>query len=835
MVIFWPDSEFSDPAGMFRKIIFITLFLVLTATVIAAGALAYGYHYVTRDLPRMDSIADFRPPAVSRVYAADGSLLAEFYKERRYPVKIAEIPDHLRKAFLAAEDASFYQHQGIDYFSILRAIKKNLESGSMKQGGSTITQQVVKNLLLTSERSLLRKVKEAILSFQLEHRFSKDEILEIYLNQIFFGNNAYGIRAAAKAYFHKELSEVTLAEAAILAGLPKAPSKFSPLVNFRASQRRQAYVLEQMVKAGFATQEAVTKALAEKVQVYPARADNFYHAPFYVAEVRKILQESPRWRSLDIDADGLEITTALDPVADRMGQVALRKGLREVDKRRGWRGPIATFPDTTAKRFLAAYESAIPTDLEYDTVYPALVTEVSRTRGISVDLGHFTAQIDVREVQWAKKRLDREDRVTWIKPEEVLRAGDVIEVSIQKRDPGNADTLVSGEPVDLAHSKLILDQTPDIEGCLVLLDPHSGRVMTTIGGYSYQRSQFNRVTQSLRQPGSAFKPILYLAAVDSFGYTPATIVYDQPRTFRVGDELWTPGNFDQSFLGPITLRTALERSRNLVSADIVSRIGVDAVISYARKLGVTSKLGRNPSISLGSSEVTMLELARAYGVFAAKGVLFDSSFITKIVDRTGKEIYDGEAERLASAHQVVNENSAFVMANLMKGVVEHGTGYVVKAIGRPVAGKTGTSNDQMDTWFIGYTPSLVAGVWVGFDLKKKIGEKETGGKVAAPIWLYFMRDYLTQLDEREYRKTVEETRAEAQRLGVEYVAPERLAPLDFTVPPGVEPFWVDKNSGVAVEPNAAGGIYEYFVRGTEPNKSGPESAPASELLDSPEL
>jgi penicillin-binding protein 1A len=360
------------------------------------------------------------------------------------------------------------------------------------------------------------------------------------------------------------------------------------------------------------------------------------------------------------------------------------------------------------------------------------------------------------------------------------------------------------------------------------------------GGYDYGQSQFNRVTQSLRQPGSSFKPIVYLAALDKFKYTPATIVYDVPRTFRVGDTLWTPANFDEKFLGPITLRTALEKSRNLVSADIVSRIGVDAVIQYARMLGIVSPLGRNLSLSLGAGEVTVLEMTRAYGVLAAKGLLFDSVFVIKIKDRYGNVLYDYEQEKLSKAKQVLDENSAFVLANMMKGVIESGTGYKVKELGRPVAGKTGTSNDQMDAWFIGYTPSWVCGVWVGFDQKKQIGAKETGGVVSAPIFLNFMRSFIEHRSAQESGQLEKEAKEEAERLGITYEPPKVTEQLDFSIPDGVEPFWIWKASGARAQPGVAGAFLEYFVKGTEPEEnpvttSEEGEATASSYLESPDL
>ncbi|MBX7143753.1 MAG: PBP1A family penicillin-binding protein [Oligoflexia bacterium] len=818
---------------MFKKFLWFCFFCSLMLLIVGGAGLVWGYYYITRDLPKLKNVEDYRPPAVSQVFAADGTLMAEFYEQRRYPARIAEIPVMVRNCFLAAEDASFYSHPGIDPQSILRAIVKNIQSGESAQGGSTITQQVVKNLLLSPEKKIQRKVKEAILSYQIEKRLTKDEILEIYLNQIFFGNSAYGIKAAARLYFHKELADLSLAEGAMLASLPKAPSRYSPLGHMQRAKRRQRYVLDQMVKAGFITQDAADKAFDDKVDVFQASAANIFHSPYYVGEVRRLLTENEAWRNLNIDTDGLRIETALDTKADEFTARGLRVALREADKRRGWRGPIGRIAGADIKAYQEKYGLQVPESLEVDTPYPALVLEVQTAKGLlKVQVGKTNGLVILKDETWTKKRLDASDNVSWVALEQTLKSGDVIEVV---RKPAQLDK--AGKPIQPTFTDQLfsVDQTPDLEGSALILDPLSGHVVSMIGGYSYQRSVFNRATQGLRQPGSTFKPILYLAAVDGFQYTPATIVYDAPRTFRVGDEFWTPNNFDEKFLGPITLRTALEKSRNLVSADIVSRIGIDAVIQYARKLGITSKLGRNLSLSLGSSEVTLLELSRAYGVFPAKGILVDSVIITRITDRFGREIYNAEADKLSHARRVVNENSAFIMANMMKGVVEHGTGYKVKELGRPVAGKTGTSNDQMDTWFIGYTPNWVCGIWIGFDVKKTIGDKETGGKVAAPAFLYIMRDFLSYEDANNYERLNSEAKAEAERLGVAYVAPEPLQPLDFSVPDGVDPFWINKETGLLAEQGSPGSFLEYFVRGTEPSKTAPEEADTSSYLESPDL
>lgn len=789
--------------------------------------MVWGYHYITRDLPRMDRIEDYRPPAVSKVFSNDGTLIAEFYEERRYPAKLNEVPVYVRNAFLAAEDATFYHHPGIDLISIFRAFVKNIQTGSVRQGGSTITQQVVKNLLLTSEKKITRKLKEAILSYRLEQELSKDDIFEIYLNQIYFGNRAYGIKAAARLYFRKELSELTVAEGALLAGLPKAPSRYSPIANPKIAKRRQRYVLEQMVRAQFITKAAKEKAIREKLSVYKENLNNIYHAPYYVSAVRKMIQE--QWKDLDIDREALEIHTAVDLYAQEKAAKALRKGLRDVSKRRGWRGPIDRIESVDSEEFLEKYNDQLEPRLKEDELYPALILDINRARStVVLDLGYQKAELKLRAKAWYSKFRDENDRVRWIKPLQRLKAGDVILVSLKpaKKDNKKAD---SKDKVELQ-----LDQHPELEGAMVVLDPNSGRVVALIGGYSYQRSQFNRAIDSYRQPGSSFKPVVYLAAVDGFKYTPATIVYDEPRTFRVGDDLWTPGNFDNDFLGGITLRSALEKSRNLVSADITSRIGVDAIIQYARKLGISAKLGRNLSISLGSSEVTVLEMTRAYGVFANKGVLFDSVFVNRLVDRDGKVIFDYEREKLSKAHQVVDEKSAFIMANMMKGVVQRGTGWRVRELGRPAAGKTGTSNDLMDAWFIGYTPNWVAGVWAGFDLKKTIGKNETGGKVSSPVWLDFMKDFLAYQDKKQYELLEAQAKEEAEQLGIEYVAPEPLEPLDFSVPDGVDPMWVDRFTGLPAEPSAENAIYEYFIKGTEPGEREVHEE-ATDYLSSPEL
>lgn len=809
---------------MIRRII-LALFVLFFLGAIGAGAiLTWGYYYITRDLPPLFEADDYKPAAVTKVYSNDGTVIGEFYRERRYPVKINDVPKVVKQAFIAAEDASFYSHKGLDFVSILRAFLKNLQSGEASQGASTITQQVVKNILLTPEKKITRKIKEAILSYRIESELTKDEILEIYLNQIFFGNTAYGIKAAAELYFKKELSQVTLAEAAMLAGLPKAPSRFSPITNMPRAKQRQRYVLDQMVDAGLISRKEAEAASHEEIKVYAATAQNFFDAPYFVAETRRVLQE--KFPTLDIDADGLQVFTTLDVYANRLATQALRKGLRSVDRRRGYRGPIDRIENADSATFRKKYGAYLPKDLSDVDVFPALIVGIQKQKNlISVDLGGRTGIINTKDSGWAKRRLTKDERTYSATLEDSLKSGDVIEVSL-------ADDHDSKDPV----IKLTLQQTPELEGAATLINPHSGDVIAMVGGYSYARNQFNRVTQSLRQPGSSFKPIVYLAAVDGFNYTPTTIVDDSPRTFKVGDTIWSPGNFDEKYLGPITLRTALEKSRNLVSVDIVSRIGLTPVIKYATLLGIESPIGRNLSLALGSSEVTMQELVRAYGVFPANGILFPTTLIQKVFDRTGKEIYSAEAEKYAKARQVIPPESAFIMSYMMKGVIQNGTATSIKSINRPAAGKTGTTNDFMDVWFIGFTPNYAGGVWVGFDQKKKIGEKETGGRISAPIWLDFMKPFLEYQDKKSYDQLVKESQEEATRLGIEYIPPDPIQPSDFRVPEGVEPFWIDKDSGYQSSEGSPGAILEYFKKGTKPREHIPEEmATMDEYLEGEEF
>ncbi len=791
----------------FFKIVF--LFTLITSLVAIAAGLVVGlffYFRLTRDLPKLEKISDYQPKAVTSIYADDGTLIAEHYDERRYPIDFKDIPLRVRHAFLAAEDASFYTHPGIDLISIARAAWVNFRKKSLAQGASTITQQMVRSLVLSKERSWERKVKEAILAYRIEKALTKDEIFSIYLNEIYLGSHAYGVNSAAKVHFHKELADLTLGEAAFLAGLPTKPSYWVKLEHREEAFRQQQRVLERMLENGMISTAEMEAALAEKLVIYPPDNQKIFRAPYYVTHVMSLLDELEQQQKKRIftNPGGYKVYTTADLRANDLAERAVQRGVREIDKRRGYRGPLLRLTRakvdellaTTNKAFVAklvsddkknalvrAYWAAchVATDLNAcprersalheGEIYRALITG-KRGPVLDVTVGENTGTVNLKTATWANKLLGKEDRGVGIEISRYLEPGMVVEVSLTAETP-------AGELV------FDLDQTPELEGAFILQNALTGAVKAIVGGYDYQRSEFNRATQGLRQPGSAFKPFIYLASIDSLKYTPSTIVPDTPVSLVAGNgELWTPGNFDHKFLGPITLRTALQRSRNVVSVHLIQRLGIDRAIESARKLGITTPIGRDLSISLGTAEVKLIELVRAYSVFAAAGYLSESLVITSIEDRNGNVVYKkGPIQK-----PVIDEDTAFLMANMMKGVIENGTAQVLKKLNRPVAGKTGTTNEHMDAWFIGYTPEWAAGVWVGFDVKRMIGRLETGGKAAAPIFLHFMEEFLKD-----------------------------TPVLDFDIPDGVVPVFVNRNSGRPTDPEDPAGFFEYFKIGTEPS------------------
>lgn len=770
---------------MIRRILRTLVFFILTLGLFGGIAATltgfYFYFRLTRDLPKIERLNDYNPKAVSSIYSEDGTLLAEVFDQYRYPVKIEEIPLRVRQAFLAAEDSGFYQHPGIDLLGILRAAFVNFRSKAAKQGASTITQQVVKSLLLSKEKTLERKLKEAILSYRLEKNLSKDDIFSIYLNEIFLGNHAYGVKAAAKMHFHKSLEQLTIAQAAFIAALPQRPSELINPKNRRTAINRQRYVLGQMLRHNFITQAEYEAALRETIKVEPFNLDTRYHAPYYVLHAQvvaeEVLREINRKFSLKRPG-GFRIVTAADVRANEIAQRAVKSGVEAIDKRRGWRGPLdPARPRRPGEGKLVPQRDA--SALYPGEIYRAEILGKTGPTSVSVKVGEFRGEFDLKDSPWANRLLQKDDKVIGVEPIKLLLPRLLVDVSLHPT--------VTAPVVDPGSKvKFRLDQWPEVEAAFVASNVLTGEVKAIVGGYDHRESVFNRATQGELQPGSAFKPFIYAAAVDHLNYTPSTLVPDSPISLIAGNgKVWSPQNFDHKFLGPITLRVALQRSRNVVSVALLNRLGVDRGIQMAKNLGISTPIARNMSISLGTPEVKLIEMTRAYGAFAAAGWLADQIVVKEIYDRHGQKIY----EKRPNQKKVLSDETAFIMAHMMKGVVERGTATSVKVLNRPVGGKTGTTNNHMDAWFIGFTPEWVAGVWTGFDVKRPMGKLETGGKAAAPIFIDFMKEFLK--DEPA---------------------------LDFDIPDSVIPVSVDVNTGRPVAPGSPGAFIEYFKVGTEPRE-----------------
>jgi penicillin-binding protein 1A len=735
----------------------ILLASVVSVAVVAGFSLLAFFIQLDRSLPSIQSLKNYHPPLVTRVFASDGSLLGEFYTERRYVVPLSDLPPHLVKAFVASEDVRFYEHRGVDLPGVVRALLKNIQAGEIVQGGSTITQQVVKSLLLTPERTWIRKLKEAILAYRIDQTLSKDEILFLYLNQIYFGSGAYGVEAAARTYFDKSARDLTLAEATLLAGLPKAPSRYSPIHNPEAARERQRYVLQRMLESGLATSGDVQKAQAESLKFAKPKHWALKDLDYFTEEVRRQLES--RYGKDGLYKEGMTVYTTLDPKAQSIGEKALDQGLRELDKRhRRYRGLHANVPrddwDRTAKVLAERNGSLTP-----NKIAGALVMQYdARTMTCLLHLGSAYGKLPPSGWEWTKLPSSRAGKM--------FRVGDIIRVRLEKKEEEGSWSTV-------------LEQDPGMEGALMAMVPDTGQVLCMVGGRDFEKSQFNRCTQAIRQPGSSFKPIIYAAALDR-GYTEASILVDSPFV-RDDHSLrgpWKPSNYDHQFWGPITLRKALVNSRNVVTVKLLDEIGTSYVISFARRLGISSQLTPTLALALGASGVTLSELLTAYTPFANLGERADPYLIEKVYDRAGRLMEEHRPRR----ERVISPQTAYIMTHILQGVGVVGTGKKAMEGGRPAAGKTGTTNELKDAWFVGYTPDLIAGVWIGYDDHNlSLGKGETGGRAACPIWLYFMQEVLKDQPVQA-----------------------------FKIPSGVVLAKMDPNSGYIYRSQDGGGVYAAF-------------------------
>ena len=785
----------------------ILIYLALTGTTLgiaaACGMLGL-YLWASDGLPSITKVSDYRAPQVTTVYARDNSIMGYLFREKRFLVNLELMPAFLPKAFLAAEDARFFEHEGVDYQAIARAFLANVREGGTSQGGSTITQQLVKRLLLTPERSYERKFKEAILAYRLENYLTKEQILYLYLNHIYLGNSSYGVEAAARTYFSKHVDELTLAEAAVLAGLPQAPSRNNPYTKPENTRERQVWVLGRMLFHNFITKEEYDRAVAEPLEYKTMPDPSWTVGSWYLEEVRRQLIaffDEANIRRLGIAIDiygeeavyegGLHVYTAMDPIHQRASEVSLRAGLHEADHRRGWRGPLEQLPETEQAAFLRN-TPFLPQALDNSGWVKALVTEVGKD-GAEVRLGeHYKGYLSVRHMGWCRTpnpRVSAAGAGKVTDAAKVLAPGDVVYVSAVGAT-GNvnpvtvpADPENKKNPVPAYDSaavtpdtpiQLCLEQIPDLQGALASIEVDSGDLVAIAGGYNFSpESQFNRATQARRQPGSSFKPIVYSAAVDQ-GFTPGTVVYDTPFVLpdRYTRRLWTPGNSDGKFLGPIPVSRALAASRNVSTVRVAQQVGMEAVIRRAHDLGIPGDIPAVLAVSLGSYEATPQNMAEAYTAFANQGKRIKPRIIISISNCWHEPLVSFEPD----IQEAVTPQNAYVMSYLLKGVINAGTGSAARVLGCPMGGKTGTSNDERDAWFIGFTPHLVTSVWVGYDNNIPMGRHEYGGKAALPIFI-------------QYRKVVDPL----------------YPPDDFTVPPGI--IW---SGGTVSEDGVKGPGYPYI-------------------------
>lgn len=703
----------------FLGYVFLTLMSMgILAAIVAIGAFAWVINHYGDDIPNYKSLQTYEPDVVTRVYTGDGKLMAEFATEKRIFVPSESIPDLVKEAFISAEDKNFYTHKGLDYFGIAKAIMDKVKDPNGRlRGASTITQQVAKNFLLTNERSYERKIKEAILAIRMERAMTKEKLLELYLNEIYLGIGTYGIAAASQQYFNKSLDDLTIDEVAYLAALPKAPSDYHPVRRKQDATDRRNWVISRMVANGYISQEEADIASARDLKAENLTAlTQSFRAPYFAEEIRRSLQKEFGNKSLY--KEGMIIKSSVIPTLQELAAQALQDGLTAYDLRQGYRGDVKTLDNLndwqTQLSEVAIQQGMMPS-------WQLAVILGGRDLGFS---DGSKGTLSEGGIQWGGK---------------ALKTGSVI-------------------MVDKDDDVYRLRQVPKVQGAIVIMDPHTGRVVAIHGGWDYQGSEFNRATQAQRQPGSAFKPFIYLTALES-GMTPATIVLDAPVSFSQGPglPLWRPQNYSDKFYGPTTLRIGVEKSRNVMTVRLADKIGMKAIAETARDFGIYTNMQQNLASSLGSNETTLMKMVTAYGMLVNGGKKIEPSFIDRIQDRYGKTVYKRETRACNICgpkvkwsvgmdvpdipdvrDQVTEPQRAYQMVSIMEGGVQRGTGVRMKNIGFPVAGKTGTTNDSKDAWFIGFTPDLVFGAYVGFDKPRSLGRKETGSSVALPIIQQFL-------------------------------------------------------------------------------------------------
>jgi len=805
--------------GKVLKIFWILLSLGIVGGIAAAGGLIYVFWHFGQDLPDYQQLADYEPAVMTRVHAGDGQLLAEYATERRVFVPVRAMPRQVIGAVLSAEDKNFYTHSGVDFLSLVRALVtniKNIGSGRRPVGASTLTQQVAKNFLLTNEVSYERKIKEAILAFRIEKAFTKQRILELYLNEVYLGYGSFGVAAAALNYFDKPLDQLTIAQSAYLAALLKAPANYHPIRKKEAALIRRNWVIGRMLIDERISVAQATMAKAEPLKVANRSDTQFVKADFFAEEVRREL--AARYGDNALYTGGMSVQTTLDPRLQDIAGKALRDGLISYDRRHGWRGPLSNISEATS--MVRSLETMTPPKGLGAWKLAAVTALDEKTASIIVQ-GLGPATLPLKELKWARlwmKGEKRGDRIR--KPADVLAVGDVVAVEpvLTYTTGSKKDKTIKTH--DYPEKTYSLRQIPAIQGAIVALNPHTGRVLAMSGGFDYEASQFNRATQAKRQPGSAFKPFVYLAGLDS-GFTPASLILDAPFVIDQGKGLpkWRPANYTKKFYGPSTMRLGIQKSRNLMTVRLAQNIGMEKISEYAAKFGVIDNLSPQLAMSLGAGETTLLRLTAGYGELVNGGKEIHPTFIDRIQDRNGITIYKHDqrpckgCDAMAWTGQDVPEipdlrkqltdpASAYQMVSMLEGTIQRGTGRRAKAVGKPLGGKTGTTNDGRDAWFIGFSPDLAVGVFTGFDVPRSLGKNEQGASVALPIWTDFMKGALAD-----------------------------SPAIPFRIPPGILLVRVNATTGLPVRVGERNWIQEAFKPGTVPTST--TQVIGQEFSDSP--
>ena len=770
------------------KGLLIVLVLLLS---LALGGIFGAYLTIKDNVPSVDELAELKPLIISTVYSDQGLPAKEFAAERRIQVPYSQIPLVLKQAIIATEDPRFFAHKGIDYRGILRAVKEDVFRVVLRKkklhGGSTITQQLARSVFLYPQQTIRRKLKEMFLAVELERKFSKEKIFELYCNQFYLGHGAWGVEAASQLYFGKSISELTLPEAALIAGIFRGPGVYSPYNNPEVTLNRRNHVINRMVEEGFISKEVGEAVKREPLNVLPLRRATAETGSYFFEEVRKYIERN--YGDEALYRGGLKIYTTINLDMQKYAEKAVEKGLRNQDKKYGWRKParnlLAEGQTDLEKYWLTDWESG---SLSAEEVEEAIVLEVS-PKEARVRIKDYVGMMTNKDISWTRSKF----------LDSLIKPGDIIQVAVISVNEENKTAQVS------------LDQEPLLEGAFLCLDPATGQIKAMVGGYSFKRSQFNRATQALRQTGSAIKPILYTAALDK-GFTPASIIIDEPTNFidKWTGQPWSPRNYDGEYHGAVTLRTGLEESRNMVTAKLLDYISPQVGVEYCRKFGLTSTIYPYLSLSLGAFEVTLQELVSAFSVYPNKGVRARPYFIVRVEDKDGQVL----EENVPATEEVISPQLAYMMTYLLEGVIQRGTAKQAASLGWPLAGKTGTTNKFTDAWFIGFSPSLCAGVWVGYDTKVTMGNRQSGAVVALPIWIDFFKRVIE--DRKKDYQLSRTTLAAAE--GGETVGAAGGLIEDFEVPPNLVFVTIDRKTGLLASPTCKYPFQEVFFPGTEPTR-----------------